>query len=66
MILADVCYPLFRPFGFSSLKYFEIIWVSDLSTLSVPEESYSRNASCALNLISTFFFKLISWQSQKR
>ena len=24
---------------------------------SVPDEGYSRNASCALNLISTFLFK---------
>jgi hypothetical protein len=28
-----------------------IIW---LSMLSVPDESYYRNASCALNWISTF------------
>ena len=26
----------------------------NLSTLSVPDEDYSRNASCALSLISTF------------
>ena len=26
-------------------------WLSDLSILSVPDEGYSRNASCALNLI---------------
>jgi hypothetical protein len=26
------------------------------SILSVPDEGYSRNASCPLNLISTFFF----------
>ena len=31
-----------------------IIWLSNLSTLSVPDEGYSRNASCALNLIFTF------------
>ena len=31
-----------------------IIWFFNLSILSVPGESYSRNASCALNLISTF------------
>ena len=24
--------------------------------MSIPEEGYSRNASCTLNLISTFFF----------
>ena len=29
---------------------------SNLQILSVSDESYSRNASCALNLISTFLF----------
>jgi hypothetical protein len=29
-------------------------WLSNLSILSVPDEGYSRNASGALNLISTF------------
>ena len=29
---------------------------SNLSILSVPGERYSRNAACALNLISTFLF----------
>jgi hypothetical protein len=31
-----------------------IIWLSHLSILSVPDEVYSRNASCTLNLKSTF------------
>ena len=35
-----------------------IIWLSNLLILSVPDEGYSRNASCALNLISTFLFIL--------
>jgi hypothetical protein len=26
--------------------------------LNVPDEGYSRNASCALNLISTFLFEV--------
>jgi len=30
------------------------------STLSVHDEGYSRNASCALNLISTFLLKVKS------
>jgi len=30
------------------------ILISNLSILSIPDEDYSRNASCALNLISTF------------
>jgi hypothetical protein len=29
-----------------------IFWFSILSILSVPDEGYSRNVSCALNLIS--------------
>ena len=31
-----------------------IIWLSNQSILSIPDEGYSRNTSCALNLISTF------------
>ena len=38
-------------------KYLIIIWLSNLSILSVPDEGYSRNALCALHLISTFLFK---------
>jgi len=34
----------------------QIIWLSNLSNLSVPDEGYSRNKSCALNLISAFLF----------
>jgi hypothetical protein len=37
-----------------------IIWPSNLSILSLPDEGYSRNASCALNLKSTFLFKLFT------
>ena len=37
-----------------------IIWFSNISILSVPDEGYSRNqsSSCALNQISTFLFVL--------
>ena len=35
---------------------FKMIWFSNILVLSVPDEDYSRNASCALNLISTFLF----------
>jgi len=35
-----------------------IIWLSYLSILIIPDEGFSRNASCALNLISTCFFLL--------
>ena len=40
---------LFRSYGFIGLKN-----VNYFFTLSVPDEGYSRNASCTLNLISTF------------
>ena len=33
-----------------------IIWLSNLLILSVSDEGYSRNMSCALHLISTGFF----------
>jgi hypothetical protein len=45
---------LFRPFGVMAPT--TCIWLSNISMLSVPDEGYSRNASCALNLISTFLF----------
>jgi len=38
-----------------------IIWFSNLSILRVPNEGYSGNASCALNLISTFLLLYQSW-----
>ena len=56
------------PFGLLDPKDFYIIWLSNLLIISVPVEGYSnlmiisvqsvegysRNVSCALNLISTF------------
>ena len=44
---------LFSPFGFIAPNNFSY-WLSNLSILNVPDEGYSRNASCILNLISTF------------
>jgi hypothetical protein len=38
----------------SKVEEANIILLSNLSILRVPEEGYSRNASCALNLMSTF------------
>jgi hypothetical protein len=38
------------------LPKLNIIWLSKLSILGVPDEGYSKNASSALNLISTLFF----------
>jgi hypothetical protein len=36
------------------LLFPKLIWLSNLSILSVPDEGYSRNESWALHLISTF------------
>jgi len=41
---------LFKSFGFITPKYFKIIWLSNLSTLSVPYARYSRNASYVLQV----------------
>jgi hypothetical protein len=38
----------------SLLSTLYIIWVSNLSIFSKPDDGYSRNATCALNVISTF------------
>jgi hypothetical protein len=40
---------LLRLFGFLAPKYFYISWLCNLWILSVPDEVYSRNVSCALN-----------------
>jgi hypothetical protein len=37
----------------------EVIWLSELSIFSVPDEGYSRNLLYALNLISTFYYIFI-------
>ena len=45
------------PFGFLAPKdLFQMIWLSNILALSVPDEGYSRNA---LNLISTFWLSRI-------
>ena len=41
-------------------KHFKSFGSPIFLTLSVPDEGYSKNASCALNLISTFL--LTTWQ----
>ena len=47
------------PVATSSLpKYFYIMWLSNVSILSVSDDRYSRNVLCALNFISTFFLQL--------
>ena len=50
MILAIV----FRPFGLIAPKTLNYLTFQYFD-LSVPDEGYSRNASCTLNLISTFY-----------
>jgi uncharacterized protein YhhL (DUF1145 family) len=45
---------LLRLCGLLGPKICLFIWLFKLSTLSVPDEVYSRNVSCTLNLISTF------------
>jgi hypothetical protein len=41
-----------------------IIWLSNLSILSVPDKGYSRNVSCTLNLTSTFLLiQIVAFQA---
>ena len=52
---------LFRLFGFlCTQRIFKLICFSIILTWSVPDASYSRNASCALNFISTFILDLLT------
>ena len=51
---------LFRPFGFIALKHFKLIWLSNISILSVLDEVYSRNMSYVLNVIFTFFLLVLT------
>jgi hypothetical protein len=48
---------------FSCSQDFEIIWLSNRMALSVSHEGDSRNALCALNLISTFLYRSSGWIS---
>jgi hypothetical protein len=38
-----------------------MIWLSDLSMWSVPDEGYSRNVSYVLSMISTFLLWILWW-----
>jgi len=40
---------LFRTIGLLANKYFQVVRISDLLTINVPYQGYSRSASCALN-----------------
>ena len=55
MTLSDLAI-LFRPFGFISPK--TLNYLAFQSILNVPDEGYSKNVSCILNLISTFLAHL--------
>jgi hypothetical protein len=56
MTLDNLGYPL-RAFWFSCSKRLKrIIWLSNVSTLSVSGEGYSRTASFTLSWISTVLF----------
>jgi hypothetical protein len=57
---SNVLHLLFWPLGVIALNYIYIIWLSNITILSVPDEGCSRNVSCAPNLISTFLFTLLS------
>ena len=52
-------FKIIGPFVFSLSTF--IIQLSNLLTLSVHDEGYSRNASCALNLTSTSVIFYIFW-----
>ena len=39
---------------FLSFTNFTLFWLSNRSIFSVPDEGYSRNVPCALNLMSMF------------
>jgi hypothetical protein len=47
---------LFRSFGILAPKYIKVIWHPNLLIMSVPDEEYSRNASCILYLIIMLLF----------
>jgi len=58
--LTDHDYSVYA-FWFSCSKDFKIILLSNILSLSVPHEGYSRNTSCALNLISTFLLGAVNF-----
>jgi hypothetical protein len=57
---------ILEPFGVLPPKDYKIIWLSNMLALIVPDKAYSRNASCAPNLISTFLFEPTSKLSVKK
>ena len=56
---------LLRPFVLLIPKSFKL-FDSNISILRVPDESYSRNTSCALNLISMFLLLVDVYITQEK
>jgi hypothetical protein len=54
------CWPCLDPLVYLLPKPFKLFCFPILSTLSVPDEGYSRNASCALNLVSTCSLNIVT------
>jgi hypothetical protein len=48
-------------FSYKNMTHYVISWLSTLSVLSVPDEGYSRNASCVLNLIYDLRYYYYHW-----
>jgi len=49
---------LFKSFDYHAPKNFKIICLSKFSTLRIPNECYSEDGSCAVNMISMVIFVL--------
>ena len=47
-------------YWFHSPDDFYVTWLSNILAVCVPDECYSRNTSCALNLISRFLLMIIN------
>ena len=57
LLLSDALLQIFmiaKSINLTHLILANLIWLFNLSDLRVPEEGYSTNELCALNLISTF------------
>jgi hypothetical protein len=52
---------LFRFFGLFAPKNFHIIYLSNILSISVPDEGYFRNVSCGLYYISTLLILYITF-----
>ena len=57
---------LFRHFGFIVPKHFQIISLSNLSILSVPDDGYFRNASVERTKFDIYVFIVNQWSADWR